>query len=107
MAAVEISAKTKDGSFSKSETYDFGDNLDQMVELFGKDTVFNHAKQSMVIAAQGILRRGGTLEGWKPGAGASRAKDPGATILANFAKLPPEQQLAILQKIKERQAARE
>lgn len=104
MALMKITGKTSDGSFEKTEEYDFGDDLDQMVALFGKDTVYTNAKQSMVIRAQSILRSGGTLEGWKPGASAARTKDPEAAILANFAKLPPEQQLAIIQKIKERQA---
>lgn len=40
--------------------YDFGDNLEEAVELFGEDVVFSRFKAAAVIDLQALLRRHGS-----------------------------------------------
>lgn len=88
--------------------YDFGDNLSEMVKLFGEAVVYNHALDNMVIALQAKVR--GAMKGtekrepasdpeivkmtaeWKPAIG--RTIDPAkqiADMKAKIARLTPEQ----------------
>jgi len=51
---IEIVAR-KDGK-EANVYYDFGDNLDEMIALFGDDVVFSNARSKMKIGLQANLR---------------------------------------------------
>lgn len=55
---VTATGKVKDtgDELERSVEYDFGDNLDEMVDKFGEDVVFSNAKGAMVISLQSIMR---------------------------------------------------
>jgi len=94
-------------------TYDFGDNLPQMIKLFGERIVYEHALDNMVIAAQGHARSRmmkeddghmtdraiiNSFKSWKPG---GRTIDPAkriARIDRDIEKLSPKE-LANFQKL--------
>lgn len=54
---MQVTATT-DGGFGRTLTvdYNFGANLEEMVELFGADIAFLNARRNMVITLQGLIR---------------------------------------------------
>ena len=70
---IQVVAR-KDGK-EASVYYDFGDSIDEMVELFGDDVVFSNARQKMKIGLQAAMRSylkqgqdiGTLMEKFKPG----------------------------------------
>lgn len=91
--------------------YDFGGNLQEAVEKFGEEVVFSNYLRSGKIAIQAAMRRylatgveGDALQekvnAIKLGVAAERIVDPGQQALNAFARMTPEQQLEILQKLK-------
>lgn len=121
MSSQEVNATAKlrdeDGNLTGEEitavaNYDFGDDLDGAVSLFGAETVFNQFKQSAVINLQGVMRRaisagknGDELQAvvseWKPGVRARTAKSPADKIKDLLAGKSPEEIAAILQSVAE------
>lgn len=82
MTVQKISAKngTEETSPSAEVTYDFGDNLEEAVALFGADVVFSRFKAAAIVDLQALIRRhldGETpkseaeiqalVDEWKPG----------------------------------------
>ena len=53
---INVSKKIDGKTHNAKVSYDFGENLESMVALFGEEVVFNNARQSMVITLQGRLR---------------------------------------------------
>ena len=54
---LTVSAKLADFDKVISVQYNFGADIEEMIELFGADVVYNKAMDSMVIDAQSKLRR--------------------------------------------------
>lgn len=79
---IEVAAKK--GERSAAITYDFGKDLDEMVDKFGTEVVFTNARANMKISLQGIMRRrveaGESCDDltvtWKPGVQLERTVNP-------------------------------
>ncbi|OQB10010.1 MAG: hypothetical protein BWY21_00574 [Parcubacteria group bacterium ADurb.Bin216] len=110
---VEVKATYKKGDVDKEAVilYDFGGNIQEAIEKFGEDVVFSNYLRAGKITIQAAVRRylaagveGDALQekvnGIKLGVAAERIVDPGQVALNAFAKMTPEQQLEILQKLK-------
>ena len=117
MTKKDITAKRGRGDEIEGETcsYNFGDNLDESVKLFGKESVHNGFAAQSTIALQSYMRShmnpenegGATLgdklqkvvDGWKPG-----AKAPGISkqekAKRSLESLSPEDRAAILAEFK-------
>ena len=104
MAKIDVAAKK--GELEATIQYDFGDNLDNAVDLFGKDVVFSNFVQSAKISLQALMRarleKGGNVtelaEIWKPGIQLQRAAvDVLAQAKSKFAKMTQEERLAYLE----------
>lgn len=113
MAMIDVTANKGDRGITVS--YDFGDNLQHAVELFGEEVVFTNAIQSMKITLQALMRRGIDKElpdetiaaqaaAWKPGVTAQRTSDPAATVLAKWQQMTPEKKAELLKQLKQMQA---
>jgi hypothetical protein len=104
--AIEVSAKkTIDGEAKTAlVTYDFGEDLNEMVEKFTDNIVFTNARANMKIVLQAGLRR--CLEAgqdpadfaaaWKPGVQMERIVDPIAAAKAKYAAMSEEDRAAFL-----------
>jgi hypothetical protein len=100
---IEVSAKTKD-SEPQTIGYDFGDDLSEMTDKFGADTVFSNARAQMKIGLQAAMRRYiadgkdvTTLVGlWAPGVQLERKVDPIAAVKSAFANMSDEEKAAFL-----------
>jgi len=122
---MEVTAKLKDGPERKVEYRDLdAADIHQLLETFGEDAVFNHAKRSFVVALQSFMRTQieagksdeemqAAVEEWKPG-----VKRPGKSTQERvnelLSKLDPAARDALLKeygigsgggKKKEKQAA--
>lgn len=120
MGAVEVSAKRSGNDHQVTVPYDFGDNLQEAVELFGDDVVFSKFKAAAIVDFQGVLRRGmfdeegegddktlipvdsetlasrETISGWKPGVTTRVSKSPKEKALAALKGMSPEDIAAML-----------
>lgn len=87
-----VVAKVKDNDVEVGIDYNFGENLSEMLELFGEECVYAAAKRQTRIDLQGVMRRlaaaGKTeeeiqaeLSEWKPGTKVSVAQDPVAVLM--------------------------
>lgn len=100
---IEVSAKTKDTE-PVTIGYDFGDDLAEMTEKFGAETVFSNARANMKVGLQAAMRRYITegkdvnsLVGmWAPGVQLERKVDPIASTKALFASWTDEEKAAFL-----------
>lgn len=99
---VEVTAKKGAEGTPYSVDYDFGEDLDGMVELFGDEVVFHHARSSMVVALQGIVRNCESQEDaekkaaeWKPGIRA-KGKSQSEKMLESFEKMDESTKEALL-----------
>jgi hypothetical protein len=113
MAVNEIKATKKIGDVEKEAViaYDFGGDLDGAVVLFGAEVVYANFVRSSVITAQAAMRRFledgkaadeivAKMSTWKPGVPMERVVDPIAATLSRFQSMSPEDQLALLEKLK-------
>jgi len=108
---VEVTAKIlSDGEVAAEGTipYNFGENLDEMVELFGDNVTFTNARANMKITLQAAMRRrleaGQPVEdltdSWKPGVQMERIVDPVAAAKAKYAKMNSEERAAFLEELR-------
>ncbi len=118
MAIETISTKAgKDAeSRSLSVSFDFGDTLEQAVEMFGAEAVFGGFKADAKVGLQAFVRSrlNATEEDsdaakytdeeivtavadWKPGNKTRQSADPMAKLTALLGKLTPEQRAALLE----------
>lgn len=106
---IEVSAK-KEGFEEVTVTYDFGKNLDEMVEKFGADITFTNARANMKITLQSLIRRyiaaGKTEEeiqsvvnDWKPGMQMERTVDPLSAARKAMANMDEESKQAFIEKL--------
>lgn len=88
--------------------YEFGKDLEQMIERFGKEVVFSQARAEMVVKMQAVMRSylvGGKdpkeiLGMWKPGVAMPKtAVNKEVATLNYFDGLDPEAQKAMLEKL--------
>jgi len=96
-AAPSSVRATKDGR-TVTVSYNFGNNLEEMADLFGEEIVFSNAKANMVIGLQSRIRSlikaeksdeeiQAEVGAWKPGIKVSRTGDPVAKIISKAEKL--------------------
>lgn len=118
MAIETISTKAGKDAESRNlaVAYDFGNDLDSAVALFGADVVFAGFKADAKVGLQSFIRArlNATEEDsealkytdeeivtaaseWKPGTKARTASDPMAKLQALLGKLTPEQKAALLE----------
>lgn len=107
---AEIEVKATKGEVEKSLMYDFGDDLDDAVAKFGKETVFSAYVAQSKISLQALMRtrieKGLPLEdlktSWKPGVRlAAPAVDPLTAAKALFAGMDEAARAAFLQSLQE------
>jgi len=109
---VNVTKEVDGEKKSASVQYEFGSNLEEAVELFGGDVIFNNFRQSAVISLQGILRRhlanGKTqgelqtiADGWKPGVVSRTGKSKVEKARDAFAAMSPEEKKALLAELRE------
>lgn len=122
MSKREVSAKAGNEEEAPSATvvYDFGENLEESVELFGAEAVYRRFVAAATIDIQAMIRRGLTrMEGtgenktpspmtqgelqalvdeWKPGAAKPR-KSKSEKALEAFAELSDEEKAALLEQL--------
>lgn len=107
---VNVNAPKVDRSWTGE--YDFGQNLNDAVAMFGADVVYNNFVDSAVITLQGLVRgklsKGMTdsdiadvVSKWKPGVTLRThgTKDPMAAIKAKFAGMTAEEKAAFIDKL--------
>lgn len=111
MALQEVSARAGNEETSPSCTvkYDFGDSLDEAVELFGADAVYARFKSASIVDLQALIRR--HLEGetpksadeiqalataWKPGVQTRKRKSVGEKIEELLKDMSPADRAAAL-----------
>lgn len=104
---------TKDGAIA-TIYYDFGADLDAMVELFGADVVYGYAKGQMVIRLQAAMRSrmksGGDIAGltseFKPGVALPKTPvDMGKATENYFATLNAAEQDALIERLMDKKGA--
>lgn len=96
---------------SCSVDYDFGDNLDQAIELCGPEAVHSNYKANARVGLQAIIRgklKAGhtpetiqaSVKEWRPGMVMDKvAVDPAVAIKAVFASYSPEKQAEFLKSL--------
>lgn len=109
---IQIVAR-KDGK-EASVYYDFGDGIDEMVELFGDDVVFSNARQKMKIGLQAAMRSylkqgqdiGTLMEKFKPGVALEKLPtDMNKATESYFAGLGEEEQDAMIARLMQQKSA--
>lgn len=112
---TEVKAKQSGNNHVVTVGYDFGDNLNEAVELFGEDVIFAKFKQAAIVDFQSILRRHMfTVDGegdsvtltaidsedvalieavadWKPGVSTRVTKSPKEKAMAALKGMSPEE----------------
>ena len=103
---IEVSAKKNDTEATIN--YDFGENLEEMVEKFTDSVVFTNARANMKIVLQAAMRRrieaGQPVDDlattWKPGVQMERIVDPIAAAKAKYATMDEDQRAAFLEELR-------
>lgn len=110
--SIQITA-TKDKQVAKIY-YNFGADLEAMIELFGDEVVYNYSKGQMIIRLQAAMRSrmtaGGDVAGleteFKPGIALPKTpKDMSKATETYFMTLSVEEQDAMISKLMERKGA--
>lgn len=110
--SIQIVAR-KDGK-EASVYYDFGDGIDEMVELFGDDVVFSNARQKMKIGLQAAMRSylkqgqdiGTLMEKFKPGVALEKLPtDMNKATESYFAGLSEDEQDAMIARLMSQKSA--
>ncbi len=102
---IEVEAKKDD--FSATVNYDFGKNLDEMVEKFGSEVTFTNARANMKIGLQSAMRRylvagkdcGELVTAWAPGVQMERVVDPLAVAQKAYGSMSEEEKQAFIAKL--------
>lgn len=107
---IEVSAKKTGFDTEVTIAFDFGKNIDEMIEKFGADVVFTNARANMKITLQGVMRRlieGGKTQDeiaaacadWKPGVQMERTVDPLAVARKAMSQMSDEDKQAFINKL--------
>ncbi len=99
----------EEDALSASVQFNFGENLDEAIGLFGDDAIFSRFKSASVVDLQALIRRhlGGEkpksqdeiqalTDEWKPGVGTRVRKSPKDKALDALAALSDEDRQALL-----------
>ena len=116
MTAKDVSAKLKDSDRVVTVQYDFGDTVEESVNLFGADVVHSRFLSAAVVDLQALIRRGikagksdeeiaQMVAAWKPGVKTVTRKAPTEKIKDIFAGLSPEQKKEMLKQLREEMKA--
>lgn len=106
---IEVSAKNTDTGAEAKVTYDFGDNLQESVSLYGENVVHemfvSQAKVRLQAGLRSCMDTGKDpvefAANWKPGVKApSISADPFAVAKAAFAKMDDEKKAEFLRSLK-------
>lgn len=115
MQTITINATVKGengkGDITKGAPIKMGDNVEELVELFGEDVIYNHARRSIQVAAQTYIKKHITdeedddtiascLKDWKPTVRRA-SKDPVAKAEEEFRKMSPEDKKKFLKLARE------
>lgn len=104
-----VSAKRENGE-PVSVEFDFGDNLEAMVGLFGEDIVYAHARGSFVVSLQSFIRSqikqgkspaeiNDAVAKWTPGQ-RKKGKTPKEKLLDQLSAMSPEDRAEVLKEYK-------
>lgn len=115
MATVKATYKSKDDDGSEQTQtlevdYDFGENVNAMIDELGDGVVYRHAVSSITVALQNQMRQwmqqglseediknpGGKLDEWSPPSGKPRSANKMDKISKLLETLSPEQREQIL-----------
>lgn len=105
----------REGGAKVEVDYDFGEDLDQLVNKFGADVVFSHARRSFVVTLQSFIRtqmdRGKSeteiqeaVNEWRPGQ-RKQGKSPQEKVQDMLAKMDPSARAALLKEYRAREKA--
>jgi hypothetical protein len=112
---LEVKAKKNDaeGNLAGEAVvqYDFGEDLKEMVELFGENVTFTNSRSQMKIGLQAYMRRcieagkgqeeiAVLVEQYKPGVQMDRVVDPVAAAKSHFASLDEDGKRAFLEQLR-------
>jgi len=111
MSEIEVTAKLTEGG-EATIMKDFGDDVHDAIKKFGEQVVFTNFRGAAKITAQGAMRRylkagkkpeevATLMEAWKPGVALERAAVSKESFKDRFKKMSREEQIAILQELKE------
>jgi len=109
MAAKEVKATSPKTNTEAIVNYDFGDDLNSAVALFGEEVVFEFFEATATIRLQAGIRscleRGVDTQAyastWKPGVKApSIAADPMSAAKAAFTRMTDEEKAAFLESLR-------
>ncbi len=107
---MEIKAKVPELDRTITIDYDFGANLDEAVQKFGGEVIYEDFIDSAVITLQSAMRSmarakktdeeiATALAEWKPGVSRRGKTDPIAGLMARFGKMTPEKQQELIEKL--------
>jgi len=106
---TEVTAKEGKEGTPLTVDYDFGESIDDMVDKFGDEVVFNNAKANMIVSLQGVIRTGlkagkdakeikESAAAWVPGV-RKAGKSPQEKLREQFANLDPEAKKELLKEL--------
>jgi len=109
---IDVTAKLKDSDRAITIPFNFGANLDEAVELYGEDVVFQKYRQAAVVDLQAAIRRHlqpdaegksktdeeiiTALSEWKPGLVTRTRKSPKEKALEALQKMSEEDRAALM-----------
>ena len=117
MASQEVIAKSNDSDRVIKVNYDFGNDLNDMVNKFSEAVVFAGAKKSMVIDLQALIRRKvnptgkdtkpstdeeitADVKAWVPGVSTTVRKSAPEKAKEAIEKLSPEEKKSLLAELR-------
>jgi hypothetical protein len=112
--AQKVSARNgnEETSPSAEVTYDFGDNLEQAVEIFGAEVVFSRFKAAAIVDLQALIRRHldsdppksaeeiqALATEWRPGVSTRKRKSTKEKAEDLFSQMSAEERTALLESL--------
>ena len=105
---MQVSAKRRDSDREVVVEYHFGDTVEELVENFGEDIIFQHARGSLTVSLQSYIRSQidaeksdeeiqDAADQWRPGQ-RRKAKSKADKVLEELSNMSEEERLAVLQK---------
>ena len=107
---IEVSAKktVNDVDVEATINYDFGENLEEMVDLFNENVTFSNARAQMKVKLQAVMRlrlaAGQDCSDlpsiYKPGVSSERIVDPIAAAKAKYATMDEDARAEFLESLR-------
>lgn len=115
MAKVEVKAKTPKTGKEAAILVDLGENATNAISLFGDAVVFSNYLANQKVHIQAGMRRyldagksqdeiQKLFDSYRPGVTMDRVVDPVAALANRLAKLPPEEQIAMIEELRKKAA---